>query len=151
MTVGVYILEWLEAKNNYLVLWRILTSGEIQNDMHISKRINNMRTMLQCLIHTQSLVPTHAQKCCYLRLTDYLGISPRSKAFESPNLHVPEYMCSEKWGTLKVHLTDAGNMEHTAEQGKGWRRWPWLPFVHGSNGLSSPSGSEFAIMIFSYQ
>lgn len=64
--------------------------------MHISKWINKIRTQVQYLIHTQSLVPAHAQECYYLGLTDYLGISPRSEAFEFPNLHVLEYMGSEK-------------------------------------------------------
>lgn len=96
-------LEWLE------VLWRILTSGDILNDMHISRWINKITTMVQYLIHNQSWVPARTQKCYCLRLTDYLNISPRSKAFESPNLHVPEYMCSKKLGTINAQRTDACN------------------------------------------
>lgn len=29
-------------------------------------------------------------------------------------------MCSEKYGTLKAHLRDAGNVENKSEQGQGW-------------------------------
>lgn len=75
------------------------------------------------LNNLKGLVPTRAQECYYLTKTDSLGIGSRSKACESPNLHVRVYTCSEKLGTLILRLTDAGDMEPTSEQGQervGW-------------------------------
>lgn len=103
-------LEWLEARTNDLVLQRVLASGRFRM-MCMYLKIHKVRTQAQYLIHNQSLLFIHEQKCYSLELTDDLAISHWSKAFETPNLLDPE--CSEKWGTHRVHITNLANVEHT--------------------------------------